>query len=402
MSNSGNENESDNETTTVDNTDPDEGRPSSPESSSDDLLQVSINFDNLCSICLNEVSVTSYADGCLHKFCGRCIFEWARRSQLCPICRTFFANIITNVLSDTDYEVIPLEERRASVFNFIRDSWWTNNNRNQPSNRNIFAVRQFSRQPHNQRNQQPHPQMVQQPQTAYQEEQQEPQPRGQQSQPEMELTPVIRGMDNLYIENRRPRRPSACAPSPVAHPRIIWASNRYNRNPNRPPNNRQAPRHRSNPPSTSSPPPPPPPAHQSRGNSTHSYPTSRAPFPAPNPHLTSQTGSTFQNNNNNNAHHRRNQGQSNRSYNDRGHYRMVQSAYVPYVQQNYNNHNFNNNINYHRSRSIPNNIHSFPQRPLRPLVGVRQENISSSSSTTLNNNQNNTRPNHRFNNDEMN
>ncbi|XP_053209766.1 uncharacterized protein LOC128393600 [Panonychus citri] len=135
--------------------------------------------DSVCSICLDTCSVVSYADGCLHKFCGRCIFEWAQRSQLCPICRTFFANIITNVTSDTDYEVIPLEDRRVPVSNFIRNSC-------NPPSRAISQQHQHQHQQQQQGNE------------------------GYQAISRLEEPDI----GNLQIDNPRPRR-------------IVWSSNRY-------------------------------------------------------------------------------------------------------------------------------------------------------------------------------
>ncbi|XP_015789849.1 uncharacterized protein LOC107366735 [Tetranychus urticae] len=82
--------------------------------------------DNQCTICLNNIRDLSFADCCLHPFCRFCIIEWSKRSNHCPVCRTVFDNILTNVKSDSEYEAIPIEPpplplNTIPLINIVRD-----------------------------------------------------------------------------------------------------------------------------------------------------------------------------------------------------------------------------------------------------------------------------------------
>ena len=40
-----------------------------------------------CSICLGRLRRPKHGENCDHRFCTRCIDEWAKRSDTCPVCR---------------------------------------------------------------------------------------------------------------------------------------------------------------------------------------------------------------------------------------------------------------------------------------------------------------------------
>ncbi|KAF6265445.1 hypothetical protein COO60DRAFT_1478529 [Scenedesmus sp. NREL 46B-D3] len=46
--------------------------------------------NNVCRICMTEITVAASVKGCNHAFCYHCLHQWTstRQSPLCPICRT--------------------------------------------------------------------------------------------------------------------------------------------------------------------------------------------------------------------------------------------------------------------------------------------------------------------------
>lgn len=83
-----------------------------------------------CSVCLNIISDSAVAENCMHQFCRSCIVEWARRSNLCPVCRTSFSNIIANIRSDREFETIPVEQPSATTYNIVREVTVSRDGRN--------------------------------------------------------------------------------------------------------------------------------------------------------------------------------------------------------------------------------------------------------------------------------
>ena len=48
----------------------------------------------------------------MHRFCRMCLVEWSKRSNQCPVCRTPYSQIMFNIKSDSQYEMIPVEPPR--------------------------------------------------------------------------------------------------------------------------------------------------------------------------------------------------------------------------------------------------------------------------------------------------
>ena len=63
--------------------------------------------DECCSICWDEMSDPSVTLGCKHKFHYRCITEWAKRNNGCPMCRQTFTEPPS---SDGSAEVLWVED----------------------------------------------------------------------------------------------------------------------------------------------------------------------------------------------------------------------------------------------------------------------------------------------------
>ena len=49
-----------------------------------------------CNICLEGISESAQLNNCRHRFCKRCIMEWANINTVCPLCRQPFTQIICN------------------------------------------------------------------------------------------------------------------------------------------------------------------------------------------------------------------------------------------------------------------------------------------------------------------
>ena len=47
-----------------------------------------------CSICLENIKSKTKIEPCNHEFCFKCISRWSIKNYLCPLCRTFYVNIL--------------------------------------------------------------------------------------------------------------------------------------------------------------------------------------------------------------------------------------------------------------------------------------------------------------------
>ena len=47
-----------------------------------------------CAICLGRHEDRSLTDNCRHQFCFRCLYEWSKVKQECPLCKRPFAAIV--------------------------------------------------------------------------------------------------------------------------------------------------------------------------------------------------------------------------------------------------------------------------------------------------------------------
>ena len=69
-----------------------------------------IEPNTLCPICLNPITNRSVLDACLHEFCYECISSWSQQHNHCPTCRTPYHYIMHNIISDNDFEMLPVYE----------------------------------------------------------------------------------------------------------------------------------------------------------------------------------------------------------------------------------------------------------------------------------------------------
>ncbi|XP_053213265.1 uncharacterized protein LOC128396670 [Panonychus citri] len=106
--------------------DNDEDKDSQHERLRQRLISKRPSDNHQCTICLNPIRDLSFADCCLHPFCRSCIIEWSKRSNNCPVCRTTFNNVLTNIQPDSNHDSIPIEpppEMNGPVpfINIVRD-----------------------------------------------------------------------------------------------------------------------------------------------------------------------------------------------------------------------------------------------------------------------------------------
>ena len=76
-----------------------------------------------CPICLEQIDPEAGVLDCGHKFCFRCISEWARNSPLCPLCRAQSQAIRKMYRSFETGEVVRLNERNDAVHDFGAMAW---------------------------------------------------------------------------------------------------------------------------------------------------------------------------------------------------------------------------------------------------------------------------------------
>ncbi|XP_027536666.1 uncharacterized protein LOC113966329 [Neopelma chrysocephalum] len=72
-----------------------------------------------CPICLGDVKKPAYVAYCMHQFCFRCIQQWARGRDDCPVCRQPVEEVLHSVRGDDDYQVyvagLPARLRRRAA-----------------------------------------------------------------------------------------------------------------------------------------------------------------------------------------------------------------------------------------------------------------------------------------------
>lgn len=79
--------------------------------------------DSKCPICLDIFSNISYLDICLHKFCFKCIREWAKNKAECPLCKQPFNSIYHSVKTEQDfqkYDLLPSNNGSFGSFGGVR------------------------------------------------------------------------------------------------------------------------------------------------------------------------------------------------------------------------------------------------------------------------------------------
>ncbi|KAJ5066189.1 topoisomerase i-binding arginine/serine-rich a-related [Anaeramoeba ignava] len=75
--------------------------------------------DETCPICKSKYQDQTMLDKCFHSFCFTCIGSWAKISQLCPLCKSKYTSVIHNIVADSEFKRIPIEEfRKIDLKNF--------------------------------------------------------------------------------------------------------------------------------------------------------------------------------------------------------------------------------------------------------------------------------------------
>uniref|UniRef100_A0A8B9H014 E3 ubiquitin-protein ligase Topors n=1 Tax=Astyanax mexicanus TaxID=7994 RepID=A0A8B9H014_ASTMX len=72
--------------------------------------------DSKCPICLDGFRNISYVDKCLHRFCFRCIQEWAKNKAECPLCKQPFTSIYHSIQSEHDFQQYRLRPTETGSF----------------------------------------------------------------------------------------------------------------------------------------------------------------------------------------------------------------------------------------------------------------------------------------------
>ncbi|XP_054157551.1 uncharacterized protein LOC128955897 [Oppia nitens] len=78
------------------------------------------NANNRCPICHDPVNNRSFIQNCLHEYCLDCINMWSNENNTCPVCRQPYSHIISNVRSDSDYDInrIPFQPFQGLQYMF--------------------------------------------------------------------------------------------------------------------------------------------------------------------------------------------------------------------------------------------------------------------------------------------
>ncbi|CAI9559598.1 unnamed protein product [Staurois parvus] len=63
-----------------------------------------VSPDSKCPICLDRFENISHLDRCLHRFCFKCIKEWAKNKAECPLCKQPFHSIFHSVRAEDDFK----------------------------------------------------------------------------------------------------------------------------------------------------------------------------------------------------------------------------------------------------------------------------------------------------------
>ncbi|KAI5609295.1 E3 ubiquitin-protein ligase Topors [Silurus asotus] len=72
--------------------------------------------DSKCPICLDRFVNVASVERCLHRFCFRCIREWAKNKAECPLCKQPFRSIFHSVRAENDFkEFVVLEDNAQNA-----------------------------------------------------------------------------------------------------------------------------------------------------------------------------------------------------------------------------------------------------------------------------------------------
>lgn len=72
--------------------------------------------DSKCPICLDRFVNVASVERCLHRFCFRCIREWAKNKAECPLCKQPFRSIFHSVRAENDFkEFVVLDDSAQSA-----------------------------------------------------------------------------------------------------------------------------------------------------------------------------------------------------------------------------------------------------------------------------------------------
>nr|XP_041567008.1 E3 ubiquitin-protein ligase Topors-like [Taeniopygia guttata]XP_041567010.1 E3 ubiquitin-protein ligase Topors-like [Taeniopygia guttata]XP_041567012.1 E3 ubiquitin-protein ligase Topors-like [Taeniopygia guttata] len=60
--------------------------------------------DGLCPICLGNLENATCVEVCRHYFCFICIWEWAKLTETCPLCKQPFKRLLRAGTADNNHE----------------------------------------------------------------------------------------------------------------------------------------------------------------------------------------------------------------------------------------------------------------------------------------------------------
>ncbi|XP_062871421.1 E3 ubiquitin-protein ligase Topors [Trichomycterus rosablanca] len=85
----------------------------SSKSSQQQALRPETSPDSKCPICLDRFVNVASVERCLHRFCFRCIREWAKNKAECPLCKQPFRSIFHSVRAENDFKEFVVLESSA-------------------------------------------------------------------------------------------------------------------------------------------------------------------------------------------------------------------------------------------------------------------------------------------------
>lgn len=80
-------------------------------------------YTNLCGICYSEVdpffNPRGLLNSCNHLFCGYCIKEWGKNTNICPLCKLRFTRIVMTYQSEAQFKQLnPIQQKKFSARSF--------------------------------------------------------------------------------------------------------------------------------------------------------------------------------------------------------------------------------------------------------------------------------------------
>jgi hypothetical protein len=80
-----------------------------------------VEKSNECSICLSHSRLRAKTNACIHLFCYRCIYEWAKVNKSCPVCRMPFDYL----LAIMEYPTLAFKKSAQTKYHCPELSSWS-------------------------------------------------------------------------------------------------------------------------------------------------------------------------------------------------------------------------------------------------------------------------------------